>query len=71
MNSSNHDFKAAPAWSISSEQMELEPGALPGFKCCRAAVNFSVKNCQRYLLRLVLWPSIFFKVRHFLKDKSR
>ena len=26
-----------------------------------------MKNCQRYLLRLVLWPS---KVRHFLKDKS-
>ena len=31
--SRNQDFKAAPAWSISSGQMESGPGALPGFKC--------------------------------------
>ena len=35
----NQDFKVAPAWSISSEQMESGPGALPGFKGWRAAVN--------------------------------
>ena len=35
----NQDFKAAPAWSISSEQMESVPGALPGFKCWRVAAN--------------------------------
>ena len=33
MKSRNQDFKAAPAWSISSGQMESGPGALPGFKC--------------------------------------
>ena len=37
--SHNQDFKAAPAWSISSEQMESGPRVLPGFKCWRAAVN--------------------------------
>ena len=37
--SRNQDFKAAPAWSISSEQMESGPGALPGFKCWMAAAN--------------------------------
>ena len=37
--SRNQDFKAAPAWSISSEKMESGPGALPGFKCWRAAAN--------------------------------
>ena len=26
----NQDFKAAPAWSVSSDQMESGPGALPG-----------------------------------------
>ena len=31
--SRNQDFKTAPAWSISSGQMESGPGALPGFKC--------------------------------------
>ena len=35
----NQDFKAAPAWSINSEQMESGPGVLPGFKCWMAAVN--------------------------------
>ena len=35
----NQDFKAAPAWSISLEQMESGPGALPSFKCWRAAAN--------------------------------
>ena len=33
LKSRNQDFKAAPAWSISSGQMESGPGALPGFKC--------------------------------------
>ena len=37
--SRNQNFKAAPAWSISSGQMESGPAALPGFKCWRAAVN--------------------------------
>ena len=35
----HQDFKAAPAWSISSEQMESGPGALSGFKRWRAAAN--------------------------------
>ena len=39
MKSRNQDFKAAPVWSISSVQMESVPGALPGFKCWRAAIN--------------------------------
>ena len=37
--SCNQDFKAALAWSISSEQMESGPEALPGFKFWRAAAN--------------------------------
>ena len=37
--SRNQDFKAALAWSISSEQMKSGPGALPGFQRWRAAVN--------------------------------
>ena len=39
MKSRNQDFKAAPAWSISLGQMESGPGALPGFKCWKAAAN--------------------------------
>ena len=35
----SQDFKPAPAWIISSGQMESGPGALPGFKCRRAAAN--------------------------------
>ena len=35
----SQDFKPAPAWIISSGQMESGPGALPGFKCWRAAAN--------------------------------
>ena len=31
--SRNQDFKAVPAWSISSGQIESGLGALPGFKC--------------------------------------
>ena len=42
----NQDFKAAPAWFISSEKMESGPGALPGFKCWRPAVNFL---CEKVL----------------------
>ena len=37
--SHNQDFKAALAWSISSEQMESGPGPLPGFKCWRTAAS--------------------------------
>ena len=37
--SRNQNFKAAPAWSINSGQMKSGLGALPGFKCWRAAVN--------------------------------
>ena len=37
--SRNQEFKAATAWSISHEQMESGPGALPGFKCWRAVAN--------------------------------
>ena len=33
MKSRNQDFKAAPAWSISSGQMKSGPGVLPGFIC--------------------------------------
>ena len=43
--SHNQDFKAAPAWSISSGQMESGPGALPGFKCWRAAAN---SLCEKF-----------------------
>ena len=39
MKSRNQDFKAAPAWSISSEQMESGPGALHSFKCWKVAAN--------------------------------
>ena len=39
MKSCNQDFEAASAWSISSEQMESGPRALPGFKCWRATAN--------------------------------
>ena len=37
--SCNQEFKSPPAWSKGSEQMESGPGALPGFKCWRAAAN--------------------------------
>ena len=33
------DFKVAPAWIANSGKMESRPRVLPGFKCCRAAVN--------------------------------
>ena len=42
--SHNQDFKAAPAWSISSKQMKSGPEALPGFKYWRAAVNSLCEN---------------------------
>ena len=35
----SQDFKPAPALIISCGQMESGPGALPGFKCWRAAAN--------------------------------
>ena len=53
MKSRNQDFKAAPAWSISSGQMESGPG----FKCWRAAANSLCEKLSEILLRLVLWPS--------------
>ena len=31
----NQDFSAAPAWVISSRQIESGPGAFPGFRCLR------------------------------------
>ena len=37
--SRNRNFKATPAWIISSGQMKSGPGTLPDFKCWRAAVN--------------------------------
>ena len=46
MKSRNQDFKAAPAWSITSGKMESGPGALPGFKCWREAVN---SLCEKLL----------------------
>ena len=44
--SRNQDFKAVPAWSISSEQMESGPGDLIGFKCWRVEANFL---CEKML----------------------
>ena len=37
--SRSQELKAAPAWTISSGQMESGPGALPGLECWRAAAN--------------------------------
>ena len=45
--SHNQDFKTAPAWIISSWQMESGPGAVPGFKCQRAAVNSLCKKVSQ------------------------
>jgi len=39
--SQNQNFRADPAWSISSGKMESNPGDLPGFKRLRAAANSS------------------------------
>ena len=50
-------FKAAEAWSKSSEQMESGPGALPVLNVGGQQQILPVKNCQRYLLHLLLWPS--------------
>ena len=55
--SRNQDFKAAPAWSISSEQMESGSPALPGFKCWRAAANSFCEKLSEIFTALVLWPS--------------
>ena len=35
----NQNFSAAPAWVISSGQIESGPGAFPGFRCLRAKAN--------------------------------
>ena len=67
--SRNQDFKAAPAWSISSGQMESDPGALPGFKCWMTAVNsLCEKLSEIFTASGVVAPP---KIRHFLMDKSR
>ena len=39
MQSGNQDFKATPAWIISSCQKEEGSSTFAGFKCWRAAVN--------------------------------
>ena len=57
MKSPNLYFKAAPAWSISSKQMELDAELYLVLNVEGQQQILSVKNCQRYLLRLVLWPS--------------
>ena len=38
-NPHSQDFRAAPAWSKNSGQIESGPGAFPGFRCLRAAAN--------------------------------
>jgi len=37
----NQDLKADPAWSMNSGKMESNSGDFPGFRCLRAATNFS------------------------------
>ena len=37
--------------------MESGPGALFGFKCWSATVNFPCKNVSEIFTGLVLWPS--------------
>ena len=51
LKSRNQDFKATPAWSISSGQMESGPAALPGFKCWRAAANSLCKKLSEIFSR--------------------
>ena len=45
----NQDFKAVPAWIISSGQIESGPGAFPGLTCWRAAANsLDEKSPERF-----------------------
>ena len=45
----NQDFKAVPAWIISSRQIESGPGAFPGFTCRRAAAtSLDEKSPERF-----------------------
>ena len=57
MKPRNQNFKAAPAWSISSRQVESGPELYLVLNVGGQQQILSVKNCQKYLLRLVLWPS--------------
>ena len=45
-NPRSQDFKPGPAWIKSSGQIESGPGALPGFKGCRVAVNSLEEKSQ-------------------------
>ena len=45
----NQDFKVGAAWSISSGHRWSRPGALPGFRCWRAAANSSEVNSVEML----------------------
>ena len=49
----------APAWIISSWQMESVPGALPGFKCWRAAATVTPygRKSWRYSQDVMEQPS--------------
>ena len=45
----NQDFKAVPAWIISSGQIESGLGAFPGLTCWRAAANsLDEKSPERF-----------------------
>ena len=55
--SEDSDFKAYPAWSISSSRWNQVPELYLVLNVGGQQQILSVKNCQRYLLRLVLWPS--------------
>ena len=45
----NQDFKAIPAWIISSGQIESGPGSFPGLTCWRAAANsLDEKSTERF-----------------------
>ena len=45
----NQDFKAVPAWIVSSGQIESGPGAFPGLTCWRPAANsLDEKSPERF-----------------------
>ena len=47
----NQNFKAEPAWSISSGHRESGPGVFPDFKSWRALANFSQeKSPEKHFL---------------------
>ena len=49
----NQDFSVAPAWVISSGQIESGPGVFPGFRCLRAAANSREVKLSETFLELV------------------